>query len=155
MGEAIILRVCDIFLSIWFTSCPVHGTAVHGREGCWKSNSVSFSNLYFHNFCCLVVLFSLPEDMAFLRNLTKLYVYKNVIEELPEVWCLLMQHDNNKVVYKSLSPFSQTLSFPFSLSTQERAVSFLFLDTGLNLFHWSRASKSFILCVIITRFLFS
>lgn len=28
---------------------------------------------------------SLPEDMAFLRNLTKLYVYKNFIEELPEV----------------------------------------------------------------------
>jgi len=33
----------------------------------------------------LVVLCSLPEDMAFLRNLTKLYVYKNFIEELPEV----------------------------------------------------------------------
>ena len=33
----------------------------------------------------VLFLFSLPEDMAFLRNLTKLYVYKNFIEELPEV----------------------------------------------------------------------
>lgn len=36
-------------------------------------------------FLFLVGFLSLPEDMAFLRNLTKLYVYKNFIEELPEV----------------------------------------------------------------------
>ena len=46
------------------------------RQNCGHTISYSVFNF---------VLFSLPEDMAFLRNLTKLYVYKNFIEELPEV----------------------------------------------------------------------
>ena len=41
---------------------------------------------YFSYFLLFVQIYcSLPEDMAFLRNLTKLYAYKNFIEELPEV----------------------------------------------------------------------
>ena len=44
---------------------------------------------YYYIFFCLFN-YSLPEDMAFLRNLTKLYVYKNFIEELPEVRLFLI-----------------------------------------------------------------
>ena len=42
--------------------------------------------VHYTNSC---FFFSLPEDMAFLRSLTKLYVYKNFIEELPEVIIIL------------------------------------------------------------------
>lgn len=50
-----------------------------------KKMSVLFV-LTFSYFLLFVQIYcSLPEDMAFLRNLTKLYVYKNFIEELPEV----------------------------------------------------------------------
>lgn len=68
----------------------------------------------------LLFLLSLPEDMAFLRNLTKLYVYKNFIEELPEVCkvrvSFIIKLSDNKLFVKRIMHILIILSEIWNIS---------------------------------------